>query len=139
MTSWSPEKRLQRHKIEARRGKETHLYRAMQKYDTEKFKVIPLDIATTQKEAYKLERKWIQRLGTYEDWGYNMTPGGDGAPCGKENHNYGQTVSAKVKEKMSISSRGGSGRQYTKSQTSKRSQVAGKKFESFTKRNCSEI
>lgn len=106
MTSYTAEERLQRHKIEARQGKETYLYRAMRKYGTEKFEVVFLDAATTQKEAYELEKKWIQRLGTYKNWGYNMTPGGDGAPSGEKNHNYGQTVSKEVREKMSASSRG---------------------------------
>jgi len=91
MTSLEPRKRLWEHRGNARSGNETHLYRAMRKYGIDKFDIIPLDVENTQKTAFELERKWIKRLDTYEGWGYNMTPGGNGAPSGEAHPMYGKT------------------------------------------------
>jgi len=91
VTSKTPEKRLQEHKNAARRGQGGHLYNAMRKYGTKNFDVIPLDITSNKEEAYQLEEEWVESLGTYEDWGYNMTRGGDKilSMTGKDNPMYG--------------------------------------------------
>jgi len=91
VTSKTPEERFRKHKNNARRGIDTHLYRAIRKYGVDNFEVIPLDTTTTEERAYELEKEWIDRLGTFDDWGYNMTPGGRGAASGKDHPMYGRT------------------------------------------------
>jgi len=114
MTSKSPKKRLREHKNKARGGGNTHLYRGMRKYGANKFRVISLDAAPTREKAFELEKDWIERLGTYEDWGYNMTKGGDGTALeGKDNPMHGtispmrgKSHSEETRKKMSCSNRG---------------------------------
>jgi group I intron endonuclease len=108
VTGQKPEKRFREHKNAARGGNDRHLYRAMRKYGIENFNLIVLDVAKNYEEAYELEEEWIESLGTYRDWGYNMTPGGDGAASGKDHHMagatgednpmYGKTRSEEVRE-----------------------------------------
>jgi group I intron endonuclease len=105
ITSKSPEQRLNRHKQDARSGRETHLQNAIRKYGEENFDVVPLDTASSREEALKLERDWISRLGTYEDWGYNCTPGGE-AYEGESHPSYGLRHSEEARRKISESQRG---------------------------------
>jgi group I intron endonuclease len=83
MTSNSIEKRFCQHKKAARKGVETHLYRAIRKHGAGKFSISCLDTAPTHERACHLERKWIGRLKTYQESGYNETLGGDGIMSGE--------------------------------------------------------
>jgi hypothetical protein len=91
MTSKTPEKRLRRHKQDARSGRGGYLYNAIRQYGEDKFEVVLLDTAKTEEKAYQLEKEWIARLGTFNDWGYNLTVGGDGVGSGKDHPMAGAT------------------------------------------------
>lgn len=78
VTSKKPSERLEEHKRTAKFGRESHLYNAMRKYGYDKFSVVTLECTKGAERAFKLERKWIKSIGSYEDWGYNMTSGGRG-------------------------------------------------------------
>lgn len=102
MTSKTPEERFRKHVNEAKRGVDTHLYRAMRKYGIENFVIVALDTAQTKSEAYTMETEWIENLGTYQNWGYNETPGGEGAPGGEDHPMYGKNFehTREAKERM---------------------------------------
>jgi len=99
MTSKTPEERFRKHVNEAKRGVDTHLYRAMRKYGIENFVIVALDTAQTKSEAYTMETEWIDNLGTYQNWGYNETPGGEGAPGGEDHPMYGKTLSIPARQR----------------------------------------
>lgn len=89
VTSKPIEKRFKEHKYAARYGKKnSYLYEAMRKYGEDKFDIIPLDTASTEKKSFELEKEWIKNLGSYKDWGYNITPGGEGLGLGKDHPRY---------------------------------------------------
>lgn len=67
------EERLMRHRYNSKYGIETHLYRAMRKYGTDKF-VIESLIVCEDNSLNTEERKFIATLNPR----YNMTMGGDG-------------------------------------------------------------
>lgn len=81
----TPEERWRDHEREAWRYA-TPMARAIQKYGWNNFKPEIIDTAITQKEANEKERYWIEYyktcIGVYgkNANGYNLTPGGDGAP-----------------------------------------------------------
>jgi group I intron endonuclease len=117
VTSKTPEERFRKHKTAARINRDSHLYRAIRKYGEEKFEIIPLDTATTKEKAYDLEEKWISKLGSYKNWGYNMTKGGEGTALtgddnpmygltGKKHPRYGESHSSKTRQKLSESKKG---------------------------------
>jgi group I intron endonuclease len=93
MTSKSVEERFQQHKKSANYGVGYHLYNAMRKYVSENFEITPLDTAYTHEEACKLEKEWIYRLGTFEDWGYNMTTGG-------KSHKFSEEARQKISDSL---------------------------------------
>lgn len=108
VTSKTPEKRLKRHKAAAKYGIDSHLYAAMRKYGCSNFDIIPLDTENSKEGAFELEKEWISKLGTYEDWGYNCTTGGDSGPklTGEDNPFYGRSHSNSTKKKMSKARKG---------------------------------
>jgi group I intron endonuclease len=127
VTSQSVSKRLRQHKFQARSGVDTYLYNAIRKHGEDQFDAIRIDTASTEEQAYELEKEWIQRLGTYEGRGYNMTKGGDRGPRregkshteetrqkmsestkvkGEDNPMYGRSHSEETRRKISESSRG---------------------------------
>jgi group I intron endonuclease len=127
VTSQSVSKRLREHKFQARSGVDTYLYNAIRKHGEDHFDAIRIDTASTEEEAYELEKEWIQRLGTYEGRGYNMTKGGYKPPSregkshteearqkmsestkvkGKDNPMYGRSHSEETRRKISESSSG---------------------------------
>lgn len=81
----TPEERWSDHRREAWRYT-TPMARAIQKYGWDNFLPEVIDTAITQKEANEKERYWIEYyktcIATYgkQANGYNLTPGGDGAP-----------------------------------------------------------
>jgi len=84
MTSNTVEWRFQKHLEGAKYSeKEFPLYCAIRKHGSENFTIFPLTWASDLEEACKFEREWIQRLGTYEDIGYNATPGGETGTAGE--------------------------------------------------------
>jgi group I intron endonuclease len=159
VTSRTPEERLRDHKKRARRGVDTHLYNAMRKYGTEEFEIIPLDTASSKEESYELEKEWIERLGAYEDWGYNMTLGGEGAltpeirkkisetksgkNTGENNHMYGREHTEETKNKISKAKSGENnpmyGGQLSKQHKQRiRESLQGREFPKEHKRKISE-
>jgi group I intron endonuclease len=67
------------HKSNARRGANGYLYRSMRKYGENQFSVQTVAEVPTEEEANNLERIWIILLGSHkENFGYNLTLGGDG-------------------------------------------------------------
>jgi len=104
MTSKSVEERFRQHICDARRGTNCYLHRAINKYGPECFEIFPLEGASTQQRAHKLEVEWIQRLGTYDDQnGYNMTPGGEGQPPGKDHPLHGTTFKFTDEQRKTLS------------------------------------
>lgn len=108
ITSKTPEDRLQEHKVSARCGGDTHLHNAMRKYGCDEFEIIPLVTTSSKEEAYELEEEWIERLGTFKDWGYNMTPGGDRGPRmeGEDHPMYGRKLPDEQVRKMAETRKG---------------------------------
>ncbi len=120
VTSKTPEERLEQHKRDASRGSDCHLHKAMRRYGEKNYEITSLDTAKTKERAYELERDWIKRLGTYEDWGYNMTLGGDTSPtenpeirekisetvAGENHHYHGENLSEEHREKISVGLKG---------------------------------
>lgn len=74
-TSFTKERRFQKHKINAKKGSNTYLHKAMRKYGFDNFEIRVLDESGT----YEDETKWITSL-TPE---YNMTAGGEGGDTSK--------------------------------------------------------
>jgi group I intron endonuclease len=136
MTSKAPKERLRKHKKNAHCGVDTHLYHAMRKYGAEKFEVIPLSTVPTHEKACELEKQWIERLDTFKDWGYNMTPGGEGVGAGKKSPMYGKNLSKETKRKISKSHQG---RDFSEEHKRKMSEaLKGREIPEETRRKMSE-
>jgi group I intron endonuclease len=104
MTSKCIEERFQQHVCDARRGTGCYLHKAISKYGPECFEIFSLEGARTQQVAHQLEKEWIRELGTYEDRnGYNMTPGGEGQPPGKDHPLYGTTFEVTEEHRRKLS------------------------------------
>ena len=71
--------RINHHKSEARRGCDYKLHRAIRKYGVENFKFNLLESCESNEELIGREIFWIDALkATDDEFGYNMTKGGDG-------------------------------------------------------------
>jgi group I intron endonuclease len=143
MTSKTITKRLRKHGKDARCGRDTYLHNAMRKYGIECFDIFSLDTAATFKKACELERKWIERLGAFKDWGYNMTPGGEGVGAGENHPNYGEKFSEETRRKMSKAHSGERhpmyGEEHSEEAKRKMSEAhKGKKLSEATKRKMTE-
>ena len=80
-TYGSPTRRWDAHRYRGRQGFDGHLYHAIRKYGESAFDVQTLAQVSTNEEANQLERLWIIALrANQEDFGFNHTIGGDGAP-----------------------------------------------------------
>jgi group I intron endonuclease len=126
VTSKNIKERFRIHKTKARSGRKTHLHNSMRKYGFEKFTIFPLDTASNEEEAFELEREWIKKLGTYEGWGYNCTRGGDKGPTmkGKENPQYGKSLSEETRRKLSEAMQERSSPLHTEEERRKMSEAA---------------
>lgn len=74
-TSFTKEKRFKKHKINAKKGSNTYLHKAMRKYGFDNFEIHVLEESGT----YEDETKWIKNLNPE----YNMTSGGEGGDTSK--------------------------------------------------------
>ena len=101
-----PNRRESEHKSDARNGSRLSIHRAMRKYgiDNAIFEVV----GTCIKEEYANEAEiaLIKQYNSFGENGYNMTPGGDGAGCGENNHNFGKHPSEETRKKHSIAKSG---------------------------------
>ncbi len=80
--------RWNEHLKDARRGDQRHLYRSMRFYGSRNFKLEIIEKFKIDKLNDR-ERYWIAYYNSRDrDFGYNLTEGGEGAGCGKENHMY---------------------------------------------------
>lgn len=99
-TTQSLTKRFLRHKLDAKRGSELYLHRAMIKYGFDNFKI--QSIYTSEDTEDTLKNKENYFIGIFNsndpDIGYNLTLGGDGL--------LGFKHKEKTKIKMSNSARG---------------------------------
>jgi group I intron endonuclease len=86
--------RYRSHLSEASRGSDFKLYRAIRKYGEDKFKLSLLETVETLDVMKVRESFWIEALKSTDDnFGYNMTKGGDGT--------FGRLHSDETKGKIS--------------------------------------
>lgn len=78
-TKFSVESRWKSHKKDARRGVNSHFYKALRKYGPENFKIEILASAPNKEQLDYLEQLFIVLFDSIEN-GYNSTFGGDGVP-----------------------------------------------------------
>lgn len=78
------------------------LYKNILKYGIENFNVRIIDTANSLEELREKEIKYIAEYDTYNH-GYNYDKGGGLPPIhfGKDNHNFGKTLSEDIKNKIS--------------------------------------
>lgn len=93
-------KRMNRHRYNARDGEISHLYNAIRKYGEDKFIYYILEEAYSEKELYDLEIYYIELYDTYRGYGYNQSAGGDGHPSGKEHPWFGRKHTEETKKKI---------------------------------------
>jgi len=113
-----PLARLRAHFAAARSGSPWRLHKAMRKYPAETFVQDVLAVVDTQEQADSLEKLWIASLAAMNfEVGYNASPGGDarsresalkgGAKLrGALNPNFGKTMPAEQRAKVSASHKG---------------------------------
>ena len=99
--------RRKKHAYDAeRKANKALFHRAIRKYGIEAFEWAVICTAETLQELSKFERHWIRLLSEAGHQLYNLRSGGDGGSLtGKENHNYGKSVSAARRVKISKSLR----------------------------------
>lgn len=74
-----PAKRWAQHKINARNGIDSVLYRAMRKYGEDSFEFSVVEECGPEAASFeRVSEAWIAALGTHGERGYNATPGGEG-------------------------------------------------------------
>lgn len=100
------DRRLKDHARQAKNGSGYHLHRAIRKYGLQCFEINILDATTDEKEAYNLEKKYVDQLDTCNGDGYNMSPGGRGLGSGEDAPWHGKTLPRQVKAKISKSKSG---------------------------------
>lgn len=72
---------------------DSYIGSAIRKYGKDKFTLNIIDYATNEQELNEKEINWIDELGTFGIFGYNLTTGGDGKTKNKKipiNLNKGQ-------------------------------------------------
>lgn len=77
ITTKTLEERFQAHLDKAVRERSA-VQKAMKKYGKENFSIELLDTASSKEELFEKEFFWIEKLGTYKGFGYNLTAGGGG-------------------------------------------------------------
>ena len=76
-TAFSIEKRWKEHCADSKKGLDRPLYRAINKYGIDNFKIEQIEEVSTDEEACQREIYWISFYNSYYT-GYNATFGGDG-------------------------------------------------------------
>jgi group I intron endonuclease len=92
------EDRFQQH-IRYSKKHNTKLSNAIKKYGKNNFIIQILESCDNEKDLIEKEIYWISILLPE----YNMTPGGEGAACGKNHPYYGKNLSLEHKQKISQS------------------------------------
>lgn len=119
----NPKLRWSTHLSVAKYGKRNYpIYNAIRKYDKKSFSMHIIESFNDAKEALDAEEFWIEYFQTYiakhgNQFGYNLTSGGEGAPGRKHSekskkkiskslmgnkYNLGNKASLETKKKMSI-------------------------------------
>jgi len=89
-TSSSFKRRMSEHKLQSK-SKNFVFYRAIRKYGFSSFKWLIIETCSNAAKLNVAEIEWISILNTMDNTvGYNINPGGDGAPNGKAHHFYGK-------------------------------------------------
>lgn len=71
--------RFKRHISEAKPTSKSYIGRAIAKYGFENFTIEEIDTANTLEELNEKEKYWIKYYNSTDlNYGYNLTPGGDG-------------------------------------------------------------
>ncbi|MDR2407180.1 MAG: GIY-YIG nuclease family protein [Bacteroidales bacterium] len=75
-------KRWKRHEWNAKRGYQDYIYRAIREYGWDNIKKVIIERLPPDEEILNIREKfWIKELNSrWEENGYNLTDGGDGAP-----------------------------------------------------------
>lgn len=76
--STQPAKRWTQHRINARNGVDSILYRAIRKHGEESFEFSVVEECESEAASFEAECRWIAKLQTHGEGGYNATPGGEG-------------------------------------------------------------
>lgn len=100
MTESVASRRWLDHRYHARMGHKGVVYDAIRKHGVENARFEILVVADGRDYLADLERGAIRSFGTRAPLGYNVTDGGDGAPCGHK-YRVGLKHSAASKAKMS--------------------------------------
>ena len=80
-TTKSIKERFQQHKCDAHSGRGFHLHKAITKYGAHAFAIVILGMAFSKQELDEMEMRSIRTHdATNQEYGYNLTPGGQG--CG---------------------------------------------------------
>lgn len=102
-TSRTSERRWKDHVSKAKAGSKTHLHQAIRKYGAENFQIQVLCKVRHPEHTNTMERHFIALLNTMGEFGYNLTPGGDGvAPGTKLTEEHRAKLSAAHKGKPNI-------------------------------------
>lgn len=99
-------KRMNRHRYNARDGEKSHLYNAIRKYGEDNFVFLILEEAYSKEELNELEIYYIELYDTYRGFGYNQSAGGDGHGGGEESPMYGRKHTPEALEKISKTHKG---------------------------------
>lgn len=81
-TSRTAERRWKDNVSKAKAGSKTHFHQAVRKYGAENFKTEVLCKVRHPEHMNSMERHFIILLNTMGEFGYNITPGGDGVAAG---------------------------------------------------------
>jgi hypothetical protein len=98
-TKYTMEERWRAHIKRAWTGARTHFHTAIRKYPYDFWQHDVICTIESKVEAKLLEVHFIEMLGTWGPDGYNMTPGGEGAPGG-------HPVDANTRKQISLSQKG---------------------------------
>lgn len=100
----------QRIALHKRAQEKNHFHKAIRRYGIESFAFEILEVAP-ESILFSREMFWISAMDTFKGPGYNLTPGGEGQPCGNDHFarkrkmrgekspKYGTKVSEEIKEK----------------------------------------
>ena len=84
--------RWREHVTDARTKDKSYFHHAINKYGPESFKIKIIDHTAHEKEAYELEKKYVQMFKSDKcNHGYNSTPGGEGAGTVSDNTREGRS------------------------------------------------
>lgn len=110
-TTIDPRVRWTQHKTNARHNRsDSYLYNSMRKYGIENFVIEVIDHGESEQELNAKEIKWIATLKSSQAaYGYNCTPGGDGAkhgPSSRCRQKGWRVLSEETKAKISAAHKG---------------------------------